>query len=413
MRRCNIIFIILIASLIDFNKADAQSISSIVHNQYELENPTALHSFFTKLNNRSTEKVKILHWGDSHVQMGYFSQRIRVMLDSLFGVADFGATFPYKIAGFNPFHSYSKLISGKWKASNIMNDSTTSYVGVTGFGISSTDSIGCIEFGPLDDIKIPHSNLSVTLFVKTDSSILLKYEGYDITLDSNKALLPICISDFSLDQLGPGWKRVALNFKQPINRLRISITNSHRESEFIFHAAFFEDTLKNGVSYSSCGVGGSQLRHITRNSKIPIQEAKYWDTDLFIISFGSNESYYTSFDSSLFALQTSQFLRQIKLINPTASILITGPPDSRSKNRIPINCATICSKLHDIAARDGYAYLDFRTLMGGAGSMATWVKKKLASTDQLHFTKAGYSMHADWLISAIYEAYLNFNKSTK
>jgi hypothetical protein len=39
--------------------------------------------------------------------------------------------------------------------------------------------------------------------------------------------------------------------------------------------------------------------------------------------------------------------------------------------------------------------------MGGKNSVLNWLKYKLAATDKLHYTKAGYNLQAELLINAL------------
>ena len=45
--------------------------------------------------------------------------------------------------------------------------------------------------------------------------------------------------------------------------------------------------------------------------------------------------------------------------------------------------------------------------MGGNGSLFKWLKNGLASKDQLHFTKEGYTLQAKLLTIAIFDAFNN------
>ena len=146
----------------------------------------------------------------------------------------------------------------------------------------------------------------------------------------------------------------------------------------------------------------------TQNLEPNIQNI-HLNTNLLIISFGSNESYTTQFDSVLYRNGVIQLVDEIKKESPGVSILFTGPPDTRSKNRFPRNTSAICSILKELSLDKGFAYWDVRAAMGGEGSIQVWLSKGLASADKLHFTKKGYALHGKWLFNAIlreYEKYL-------
>lgn len=82
--------------------------------------------------------------------------------------------------------------------------------------------------------------------------------------------------------------------------------------------------------------------------------------------------------------------------------LITSPPDSRYKNKIPINFSKIKNVYIQVALNNNnVAYWDLRTIMGGNKSILQWLKLKLASFDKLHYTKDGYMLQANLLMNAM------------
>ena len=87
---------------------------------------------------------------------------------------------------------------------------------------------------------------------------------------------------------------------------------------------------------------------------------------------------------------------------PNISILLTAPPDSRSKNREPISIEKIQEVFLSIAeAHPNVAFWDLRSIMGGKNSVLYWLNLKLAAKDKLHYTKAGYELQAQLLINAL------------
>jgi len=69
-----------------------------------IQNESALHAFFQKLfdlQNNKTKKVRIVHIGDSHIQADLFTAKMRKQMQTVFGNAGFGFTFPYSVANTN------------------------------------------------------------------------------------------------------------------------------------------------------------------------------------------------------------------------------------------------------------------------------------------------------------------------
>ena len=78
----------------------------------KIEKREHLNLFYNKLNKKQ-ETIKILHLGDSHIMMGHFSNEIRRILDSAYGIISYGWAFPNQIGKYNTLYTNSKLNSGK------------------------------------------------------------------------------------------------------------------------------------------------------------------------------------------------------------------------------------------------------------------------------------------------------------
>ncbi|MFN3640207.1 MAG: peptidoglycan-binding protein, partial [Flavobacterium sp.] len=69
-----------------------------------LHHTKSLEPFFKKLDqlsNSSTQKVSIVHIGDSHIQADIFSGRMRKLFQNTFGHAGRGLVFPHNLAKSN------------------------------------------------------------------------------------------------------------------------------------------------------------------------------------------------------------------------------------------------------------------------------------------------------------------------
>ena len=134
--------------------------------------------------------------------------------------------------------------------------------------------------------------------------------------------------------------------------------------------------------YNSLGVGGSSLYSITNNNSLLLSDINIYKPDLIILSFGSNDAYSKTFDTVKYRSKLEDFIDSIVNKQPNISILLTAPPDSRSKNREPISI----EKIQGVFLRN---------------SVLKWLNLKLAATDKLHYTKAGYELQAQLLIKAL------------
>jgi hypothetical protein len=61
-----------------------------------------------------------------------------------------------------------------------------------------------------------------------------------------------------------------------------------------------------------------------------------------------------------------------------------------------------------VALENGCAFWDWRSRMGGPGSVREWVQAGLSQGDYVHFTGAGYRLVGDMLIEELLEQYNRF-----
>jgi len=378
----------------------------------QLVNAASMAPFFKALNNRDKQKVHILHLGDSHIQMGYLSERLRLKMDSLYRIDDFGATFPYQIAKHNTFYTRSKAHLGKWSWGSILNDKTVIKSGFSGFWVNTIDTIASMQF-TLQQQDIEKENFSnVSIFFKSDDLCTINLRGYNMQ-DSSVKITPISSTETEFDGYNGRWRKLDVVFSEQVNRLLLEINNPVPVLGFTLYGLSLENSEESGLMYSACGVGGAQFKHFAQNSLIAVEQIKELSPDLIIFSYGSNESYTNSFTDEAYGNMLHNLVQEIRQKMPHVSILFTGPPDTRSHNIYPRNANAIAQVLTKVAFTENCAFWDLRLQMGGENSIYKWLQKGLAAKDKLHFTKKGYYLQAEWLSEAINNAYELFNQSVK
>lgn len=404
MTKSSIYFLIVLFSITNcFSQSKNNSALELKKDTTPIVNAKSLYPFYKKLTNQNTELIRVVHWGDSHIQMGYMSEEIRYRIDSTFKLNGFGSIFPYKAANYNPNYSYTRIKNGKWIGGNIMKDSLSVSSGFMGFWTKTYDSTAAIQFGISKTPLFQDGNTHITIFYTSDADTKVEFSGANLKKDSTLFFNAIYSTiEYSKDQK---WKVCKLIFDQEVSTIEVKIENNIGPNGVNIHGAVFEKSWDKGVTYNSCGVGGAQIKHLNQNTNTLINQISYLNTNLIIISFGSNESYTPQFDSVLYRNGVIQLVDEIRKEIPGVCILFTGPPDTRSKNRFPRNTSAICSIFKELSIEKGFAYWDVRSAMGGEGSIQVWLSKGLASTDKLHFTKKGYALHGKWLFNAIHREY--------
>jgi hypothetical protein len=378
----------------------------------EIVNAASMIPFFKALSNRDKQKVHIMHLGDSHIQMGYFSERLRQKMDSLYIINDFGATFPYQLAKHNTFYTRSKVHVGKWTWGSILNDKTSIKSGFSGFWVNTLDTFASMQFSLRQQDAAKENFTNVSIFFKLDDLGTISLKAYNMK-DSSIKISPFSSIETEFNGINGRWRKIDVQFSEEVSRLQIEINNPIPVIGFTLFGLSLQNSENSGLMYTACGVGGAQFKHFAQNSVFALEQIKQLSPNLIIFSYGSNESYYSAFKEEIYEQMLHNLVQDIRKQMPHVSILFTGPPDTRSHNIYPRNANAIAQVLTRVAKTENCAFWDLRAQMGGENSIYPWLQKGLAAKDLLHFTKKGYYLQAEWLSDAINNAYELVNQNVK
>jgi len=392
------IFLIIIAILTLTNKSNAQVFDA---EKNKILYQKHLNHFYKKVEENVSE-VKVLHLGDSHIMIGHFSNELRRLFDSVIGIKSYGWVFPNQIGRFNTFYTNSKTVAGKTAFINNLKKEGKYLNGIAGQSIQFLDAKTEIEFSlkNLPDSLMYFNKLKILYQTDTPTTILLT--AYD---SSNKSIIKkdtFTSLNTTTKSFPNNQKTSEYNLNRYFNKLKISVDKSDSTKQFNLLGMYLENTNKSGMIYNSLGVGGSSLYSITNNNSLLLSDINIYKPDLIILSFGSNDAYSKTFDTARYRSKLEDFIDSIVNKQPNISILLTAPPDSRSKNREPVSIEKIQEVFLRIAeTHSNVAFWDLRSIMGGKNSVLKWLNLKLAATDKLHYTKAGYELQAQLLIKAL------------
>lgn len=337
---------------------------------------------FTKLKNIWKKRpIKIVHLGDSHIQIGYFSAQIREILNSIGDLKGSGITFPYSLAKSVDGAIYKAKKNGRWDGENILSTRPKLDLSLTGYSIKTLDSNASISF----QFKDPKFNFSeLKIWYNTDSL------SFTPSLGDNFELKEIVRTNGKI-----GFARFCR--KNSVIQFELKLIKSDSSAkEFQLHGLEFI-TTNSDFEYHSLGVVGAQFSHLIQHTILWKEHLKLLNPDLLIISYGTNEAYNGNFDSNAYSKQINRFLNEIREIIPSISILLTSPPDTRSRNRIPKMQNAIVESQSKVQS----SFYDLNKVMGGFGSFQPWYENDLFLKDKLHLNKAGYQLQAKLFMLAL------------
>lgn len=157
------------------------------------------------------------------------------------------------------------------------------------------------------------------------------------------------------------------------------------------------------------GVSGHQFK--MANAEQLAQAYELMDIKLIIMQFGGNSVPYLRGWKSIerYCSEMGDQIDYVREACPGAAILFIGPSDMSTK--VSGELATypylpqIVQLLRITANEHGAAYWSIYDAMGGKGSMIAWAKKGLAGHDYLHFSQKGSDIMGDNIADALEKMY--------
>lgn len=354
----------------------------------------ALDHFFGSLDSLirfGDRKLNILHLGDSHLQGGFFSNAMRIRLQStpFFSNGGRGLLFPYKPARTNgPLH-YGVEYTGRWLHEKCTDAGRKFKIGVCGYTVATDDSSATLKIWTstrhgnppydFDRVSVWHSRGSLRAMV--DDALLRSAERKEWG------------TVFYLDSLRD---TITLRFLPDTFR---GMTEIH---------GILLDNEDPGIVYHALGVNGATVADFA-SAELLVEQAQRLHPELIILSFGSNDAYYPSFDTSRFRRDYSALIDSLLKAAPRASVLLTTPGDAYFRKRyFNYNYVKARKVILDLARARGLAVWDFYAVMGGPNSIFEWFRHGYAQPDKMHLTQKGYALQGALFYKALMNAYYEY-----
>ena len=328
--------------------------------------------------------VRVLHYGDSQIEMDRISAELRQGLQERFGGQGTGF-FP--ALGNVPSASITRSASGGFVQYTMYGDSTTVRAGHNRYGLLAQ----VVQLSGGGTVSLRASkNKSAKEGVKSFSSVSVLYgkpsQGFSVRVVSDTLKAQTVTETGESGTVLQSW-----HFSRPVQKATLYFEGSAE--------LYGISTDGNGgVAVDNVPLRGCSGTIFSRISKPLMQEClAMTDTRLIILQFGGN---YMPVARSTKVIEQyqEQIARQIQYFHevaPQAKILFIGPSDmGKSVNgrivtwpRLP----EMVDSLKATALRNDAAYWDLFRMMGGENSMGQWVKHSpaLAGPDYIHFTPAG------------------------
>ena len=369
-------------------------------NELEYYSLDAIKPFFEKLKKSTSQQVKVLHIGDSHVQYDQGPGAIRNAFQNLFGFSGRGFVFPYAAAGTHAAYDYKTSSTGKWLSSRNVSKEINNPLGISGATIYTRGSTAgfTIQFYELKKELVVIDRMN--LFVKTsDTSFNLLYR-----LSSSSEWIPIAISNFSFSG-----NYIEVNLpKQLDNFLEFKVHKTDSiQKDFELYGIQLVNSKSQGILYNSVGINGASLLSFLKQSMFTEQLRKA-KPDLIVLDYGTNDLAGGKFDSTYFTSNLTKSIHLVRSVLPDVCILIPSVQDF-TVNGKNISVTSDYSKyLRSFAKKNNVVFYDYFWISGAKKSMKKWLNSGIAKNDQIHLTQSGYVLKGELYGNAILNSFSRY-----
>ncbi len=366
-------------------------------------------NFFNKLKSIGSDKIRILHYGDSQIEGDRVTAFLRQRLQTQFG-------------GYGPGFVPAVNVYGTITYTQTYSENFQRYTNFGGQRLSTKrygimNSVG--RFTPeysdsviLDSLAVVSAWMEIEPGIhaygraKTYSNITLHYSdafvGCELKIWNNGELV-------KTDSLIADGKYHKYTYVLPGNVGKVKFEYSSKISPNILAYSLEGNGGLQIDNIAMRGSSGTFFGHIDQSLAKQIYDNQ--NVELFIMQFGGNSVPYIK-DSAAVYQSTNYFkgqLNVIKRLRPNAMIIVIGPSDMstlieeeyRTYPLLPL----FVDKLREMTKEIDGAYFDMYAAMGGEDAMVAWVEKGLASQDHVHFTTKGASIATQKFYDAFMTAY--------
>jgi lysophospholipase L1-like esterase len=376
---------------------EPKSINSFIpasFNVFESRNPRLIEKLKNLWFSSKDSKFSIIHFGDSHVQMGLGQQISRDYLQASLGNGGRGIIFPYSIAKTYSQSDFISRYEGQWQYASSIQEYPRIPLGVSGFVAKTSDPSSSFTISFKN--QLPSGNQVIKLFYRVSSPNVIanfnidgRVQSANLAVSKNglPAVLEIDVANFS-------------------DTVRFDFANSSKDGgTFEIYGLTIESARNNGVVYHNVGVGGATYGSVVAQSYFELQVGKL-KPSLYILDYGTNDIIYKNQISAKLEATVLATISKIRAHDPNALILVMPPQNMYFRGKEITTAFNLAQMLRKTALENDCLYYDWYRIAGGAGSMSAWYSYGLARKDHIHLTDKGYALKG-YLLAKAFENSVN------
>jgi len=343
---------------------------------------------------------RILHYGDSQIEMDRITAYIREKLQSKFGGGGPGLLPPLQLV---PSYTIQQTSSENWKRL-VSYGTSNDRAEHNRYGVS----------GMLFKFDSTYASVGIAPRYKNKNPYLQKFETAKVIIGATEEKVGVSIS------YGKGSNTQVLKPSTRSQMIKWNFDTAQSRFHFSFSGDSTTDVLgiaidaKWGIAMDNIawrGSSGLTFTSISRNSLT--RTYKFLDVKMVIMQFGGNSVPYMKDDKAI-ARYVNSFGKQIdyiKSIDSTIKIMVIGPADMSVNDKGEMvthpMLEELIKQMRIVSNQKGAAFWSMYHAMGGYNSMTRWVKSDpaLGAPDYIHFSQKGAREMAIILNRAIFREY--------
>ncbi len=409
------------AAVRDTLRANEDSLKGLIHPiEYPEGDSTLLYPFFRKMRrvNRSGNKLRIMHYGDSQIEGDRMTSFIRYKLQDQFGGSGIGIQPLVQLYGYQL--SLRHTASGNWQRYTAFGktDSTLEH--------NRYGALGCFaRFSPYPDSldTDTHTYEAWITFEQSLRTYYLTRMFKSCRIYYGNATQPVYFEVYTDGELHDA------DFLEASEGLQIkswAFEESPEQLSFQFKTTcspdFYGIALDHdyGLSVDNVPMRGSAgLVFSKMDGELLKQMYDSLNVKLLLLQFGGNVVPYISDNYTYYEKWFYRELTRLKTLVPDLSIIVIGVADMSMKEKDQFvtypNLENIRDALRNAAFRSDCAFWDMYSAMGGRNSMPSWVfaQPPLATSDFVHFNERGARVLAEMFYNALIHDYNSYVSSVR
>lgn len=367
---------------------------------FRLPNPHYLDVFWQAAESARLQgrTLRVLHYGDSQIEMDHISSRLRVYMQR-----NFGGGGP----GMVPFRTITPSMT-------IRQSTSGGLAHLASFGDSTVvRSRG--DYGPMMQcFRLSGGSAAVNLRASQSKSVdnrAKQFSRVTLVFDNRGNSFGAELTDRQHKSSYPDGTqtRGISSFSWPLDSVSNSIRLNVRGCADLY-CVLVDDGP--GVAVDNIPMRGCSGQQFTLIPESKLAAAySQMDVGLIIMQFGGNSVPYLKPGKSIsnYCRNLGRQIDHVRRCCPNARVLFIGPSDMSKRQQGKMLTYPALPELIDslaaTAVAHGAAYWSIYHAMGGINTMPEWTRQGLAGQDYIHFSQRGADLMGDRLSEALDNSY--------